>query len=454
LATTLQKQQQQLSKLKAELANLKKQQSFAEQQSKGGLLKKPDLKSTKGKDLLKKFTDASDLVIAKQAEYDALKTIVDAAVEKSKVVSEEGSDAEALKAAKLGLTVEELRAQNKKAEDDAAALAAQGQSVVADQNLLNNYTQFRDTLADPANKQLLIDVQKDLKKNFPAYYKGGTSGLTDWVKTQAAIEGIYTARGNLPANLRGTDLRTFIASPTIPGFGSATGTSNLPTINVSDPTEAAYFVRSVFRSVLERDPTTDEIEKFSNVLNKAERKSPKKTVNGVTTGGLGSPTEFLIQEVQKLPEFETKKKDKQSLTNQTLQSIAKANGVTLSVDQLANYANEISNGKDINVIKNTIRNSAGLGMPDNIKKMLADGTDLETIYAPYRNTMASLLELDPKSIDINDTTLRTAIGDKELPIYEFRRILKKDPRWQYTNNAKAEVSDKVLRVLQDFGFQG
>ena len=456
MATTLQRQQQQLNKLKAELANLKKQRSIAEQRSKGGLLKKPDPKSTAGEELFAKFKEASKLVNAKQKEYDDLKTIVDAAVEKSKVVSEEGSKEEALKAAAAGLTVEELRIQNKKIEDDLAAQAAQDQSVVADQNLLNNYTQFRDTLADPANKQLLIDVQKDLKKNFPSYYKGGTSGLTDWVKTQAAIEAIYTARGNLPTNLRGTDLRTFIASPTIPGFGSATGTGtgNVPTINVSDPTEAAYFVRSVFRSVLERDPTTDEIEKFSNVLNKAERKSPKRTVNGVTTGGLGSPTEFLIQEVQKLPEFATKKKDKESLTNQSLQSIAKANGVTLSVDQLANYANEISNGKDINVIKNTIRNSAGLGMPDNIKKMLADGTDLETIYAPYRNTMASLLELDPKSIDINDTTLRTAIGDKELPIYEFRRILKKDPRWQYTNNARAEVSDKVLRVLQDFGFQG
>ncbi len=456
MATTLQRQQQQLNKLKAELANLKKQRSIAEQRSKGGLLKKPDPKSTAGEELFAKFKEASKLVNAKQKEYDDLKTIVDAAVEKSKVVSEEGSKEEALKAAAAGLTVEELRIQNKKIEDDLAAQAAQDQSVVADQNLLNNYTQFRDTLADPANKQLLIDVQKDLKKNFPSYYKGGTSGLTDWVKTQAAIEAIYTARGNLPTNLRGTDLRTFIASPTIPGFGSATGTGtgNVPTINVSDPTEAAYFVRSVFRSVLERDPTTDEIEKFSNVLNKAERKSPKRTVNGVTTGGLGSPTEFLIQEVQKLPEFATKKKDKESLTNQSLQSIAKANGINLSADQLANYANEISNGKDINVIKNTIRNSAGLGMPDNIKKMLADGTDLETIYAPYRNTMASLLELDPKSIDINDTTLRTAIGDKELPIYEFRRILKKDPRWQYTNNARAEVSDKVLRVLQDFGFQG
>jgi hypothetical protein len=454
LATTLERQQQQLSKLKAELANLKKQQSIAEQQSKGGLLKKPDLKSTKGKDLLKKFTDASDLVIAKQAEYDALKTIVDAAVDKSKVVSEEGSDEEALKAAKLGLTVEELRAQNKKAEEDLAAKNAAEQSDVIDQNQLNNYTQFRDTLADPANKQMLIDVQKDLKKNFPAFYKGGTGGLTDWVKTQAAIESIYTARGGLPTNLRGTDLRTFIASPTIPGFGSTTGTGNVPTINVSDPTAAAYYVRSVFKSVLERDPTADEIAKFSDVLNKAERKSPKKTVNGVTTGGLASPTEFLIQEVQKLPEFATKKKDKDTLTTQSLQSVARANGVVLGADQLASYANDIRNGKDIAVIKNDIRNVAGNGMPDSVKKMLANGTDLETIYAPYKTTMASLLEIPSTNIDLNDSILRSAIGpDKEMPLYEFRKALKKDPRWQYTNNAKAEVSDKVLRVLQDFGFQ-
>ena len=174
MATNLEQQQQQLYKLKAELANLKRQQSLAEQQSKGGLLKKPDLKSTAGKELLAKFTEATKLVNAKQAEYNALKTKVDAAVNKSKVVSEEGSNEEALKAAKLGLTVEELRAQNKKAEEDLAAKKAAEQSTVTDQNQLNNYTQFRDTLADPANKQLLIDVQKDLKKNFPGIYKGGT----------------------------------------------------------------------------------------------------------------------------------------------------------------------------------------------------------------------------------------------------------------------------------------
>ena len=88
LATTLQKQQQQLNKLKAELANLKKQQALAEQQSKGGLLKKPNLKSTAGKELLAKLTEATKLVNAKQKEFDDLKAIVDEAKAKSKVVSE------------------------------------------------------------------------------------------------------------------------------------------------------------------------------------------------------------------------------------------------------------------------------------------------------------------------------------------------------------------------------
>jgi hypothetical protein len=126
----------------------------------------------------------------------------------------------------------------------------------------------------------------------------------------------------------------------------------------------------------------------------------------------------------------------------------------LGADQLASYATDVRNGKDINTIKNDIRISAGNGLPDNIKKMLENGTNLETIYAPYKSTMASLLELNPTDISLEDPTLRAAIGpDKEMPLYEFRKALKKDARWQYTNNARAEVSDKVLRVLQDFGFQ-
>jgi len=235
-------------------------------------------------------------------------------------------------------------------------------------------------------------------------------------------------------------------------------------INISSPTDAASTIQSVFKGILNRDATPDEINKFTVVLNNAERKA------GTRTRKVGNRTEsisdldrvqFLTEEVKKVKdpktgksEFDVKKGEKQSLTTQTLQSIARANGVTLSPQEIEQYNLDITNGKDVNVIKNQIRNLAGVGRPDSIKKLLAEGTDLNTIYAPYKRTMATLLELDPESINLDDTTLQTAITDRELPIYEFRKILKKDPRWQYTNNAREEVSNKVLRVLRDFGFQG
>ena len=235
-------------------------------------------------------------------------------------------------------------------------------------------------------------------------------------------------------------------------------------VTVSSPTQAASTIQSVVRGILNRDASPEEIEKLYKVLNKAERSAGRKAVK------VGNRTEyttdldrvqFLTEEVKKIKdpktgksEFETKRGQKESLASQELMSVARANGITLSQNQIDSYNNDIRNGKDINVIKNDIRATAGLGRPDNIKKLLAEGTDLETVYAPYKRTMATLLELDPNSIDLNDTALQSAITDKELPIYEFRRMLKKDPRWQYTNNAREEVSSKVLRVLQDFGFQG
>jgi hypothetical protein len=68
--------------------------------------------------------------------------------------------------------------------------------------------------------------------------------------------------------------------------------------------------------------------------------------------------------------------------------------------------------------------------------------------------MASVLEVNPETIGLNDKTLRSAIGDKEMTLYDWERSLRKDPRWQYTNNARQEVSSIGLNVLQQLGFQG
>lgn len=460
MATSLEQQRQQLDKLKAEIANLKVEEGRLRQQSKGGLLKKPDLTSVAGQKIATNLANKINEVKAKQKEYNALLKTFNAAKSESEIVSEVGSADEIRKAAEAGFRpdqIEEYRADIQK-QLDAKKLEKETKDQakvdeVNSQELQNELANAGKAIAKDLDKQGRIDLAIQLNKVYglnlplngyysPALKEAYTQMLAD--KFQRSLD-----------EGRTISIGEFLEIGTKEGTYKKTGAGNVPTINVSDPTEAAAYVRSVFKSVLQRDPTADEISKFSNILNNAEKKSPRKTVNGVTTGGLGSPIEFLTQEIQKLPEYSTKKKEKDTLTSQSLQSIARANGITLSADQLDSYADEVRNGKDINVIKNNIRNIASYGMPDNIKKMLADGTDLETIYAPYKQTMASVLELNPTDITLDDSVLRSAIGpDKELPLYEFKKMLKKDSRWQYTNNARAEVSDKVLRVLQDFGFQG
>jgi hypothetical protein len=141
-----------------------------------------------------------------------------------------------------------------------------------------------------------------------------------------------------------------------------------------------------------------------------------------------------------------------------LQKTAAANGLDLQKNfgpQLPTWLSSINKGESVDTFKKMIRDVAKIGMPQNIGAMLDNGIDLDAIYSPYKNVMASVLEVTPDSITLNDPVLRNAItGDKEVPIYEFQRQLRQDNRWQYTNQAKEEVSNAALKVLRDFGFMG
>ena len=159
----------------------------------------------------------------------------------------------------------------------------------------------------------------------------------------------------------------------------------------------------------------------------------------------------------------------QALQNyQTLQGIAKANGFSLK-DILPNISAVTAGGDletavlrgladgsiDINRVSQDARMLAAQGQPKYVRDLLGQGYDLENIYAPYRRTMATELELQPDEIDLNDSTLRMAISDKgDMNLFDFKKALRQDSRWQYTGTAKEEVSNAALRVLQDFGFQG
>jgi hypothetical protein len=54
-----------------------------------------------------------------------------------------------------------------------------------------------------------------------------------------------------------------------------------------------------------------------------------------------------------------------------------------------------------------------------------------------------------------DPTLRMGINDKgDINLFDYEKSLRQDNRWQYTGNAREEVSNAALTVLRNFGFQG
>ena len=460
MALTLEQQQQQLNKLNAELANLKKEQAILKGRTQGGVLKKFDPNLPASKTILAQLADKTTEVNAKQADYDALRKTFDAAKADTKTVSEVGSADEARKAALAGYgpnQIAEYRADvakqlaDKKNKKTAQEAAEQGQT--QDRELTTELANAGKDLAQTFNDQQRVDLAAQLNKvyglNLPlnGKYSPDLKAAYQRMLSDKFVRSIDEGR-----TLSTPDFLTIAtAEGTYRGLGGAGGPDIFASI--SDPTQAASIITSVFKSELNRDPTAAELTKYTKQLQSAERRNPFKTVNGIRTGGLDK-AQFIVGELQKLPEYAKKKTDKVALTSQSILGTAKSNGVTLNQNQIDSFAKRVQDGTDIKIIDKEIRGIAALGMPDKVVKLLDQGIDLDTVYSPYRNLMASILELNPDSIDLKDPTLRSAIGpDKEMPIYDFEKALRKDYRWQYTDNAKRDVSNVALKVLRDFGFQ-
>lgn len=259
---------------------------------------------------------------------------------------------------------------------------------------------------------------------------------------------------------------------------AAGAASSLPQAYISSPTQAKSDINTVFSKVLGRQASDKEVTAVTKILNDAQKKNPSKYVNGLTYGGLdkeqfltdlittgkyeanpkASPGILgnLAKEAEVVKQKSaTAKQTSIDAARQQVQSFAKLNGIVLSPEDASMYANRINEGESPNDIASIFRKVASVSQPKAIADLLNSGTDLATIYQPYKSAMAQVLELNPNDIDITDPALAKAIsGDKTMTSYEFQRLLRKDPRWQYTNNAREEVSNVALKVLRDFGFQG
>lgn len=86
-----------------------------------------------------------------------------------------------------------------------------------------------------------------------------------------------------------------------------------------------------------------------------------------------------------------------------------------------------------------------------------EGRTLSDIATPFIQQMGNTLEIDPSSITLKDPTIMAALhGDGKQPtaLYTFNQMLKNDPRWGKTDNAKNAAYDTLAQIGKDWGFTG
>ena len=148
-------------------------------------------------------------------------------------------------------------------------------------------------------------------------------------------------------------------------------------------------------------------------------------------------------------------------TQNNLRDWARRNGVALTDNTINNYvqrvtAGDMSEADVLQDLRRTYISGAYPGWSDRIEA----GQDIADIAEPYRQTMARILELPEDQIDLNDSLLRRGLQSvgpdgkpRVMPLYEFEQEIRKDPRWEFTENAYDVYSRVGTNLLRTFGFR-
>lgn len=87
------------------------------------------------------------------------------------------------------------------------------------------------------------------------------------------------------------------------------------------------------------------------------------------------------------------------------------------------------------------------------------GETLEDIAAPYKQSVADILEINPEAIKIRDKIIQKGLSaptesgkpPREMALWEYEDTLRRDSRWKYTDNANAQMADVASTLGQFFG---
>lgn len=136
-------------------------------------------------------------------------------------------------------------------------------------------------------------------------------------------------------------------------------------------------------------------------------------------------------------------------------------GVTLSDASVKKWLQAIiAKSGTVEQYKGWIRNQAMQSFAA-LAAYIKQGQTVRQLAEPYMQSMGEILELNPASLTLRDPTIRSALSaaGKDgkggmMSLTDFENMLRQDPRWLKTKNARTTLIDIGNGVLKDFGLIG
>ena len=140
---------------------------------------------------------------------------------------------------------------------------------------------------------------------------------------------------------------------------------------------------------------------------------------------------------------------------------ASRNGLAIDKSMLAKYVGNMTLGKQtLDDVKQELRNTYLAGAYPAWADRIQQGFDPEAISKPYRSAAAKLLEVNEDEISLDDPLLKRGLQGtgpdgkpRVVPLYEFESEIRKDPRWDKTDNAYETYTKVGTDLLRMFGFR-
>lgn len=141
-----------------------------------------------------------------------------------------------------------------------------------------------------------------------------------------------------------------------------------------------------------------------------------------------------------------------------LNALSSSFGVNLGSQWKARQLEKLMEGDDsISGVQQRVRDLA-MREYKAFADRIAAGETVSDIADPYVQKMADLLEMNPNDININSRMIQKALKQQTpdgkpaaMDLAAFEDFVRKDDRWQYTNNAREQVSSVTANLLRDLG---